>query len=722
MQAPEVIHELSDSSTEEDEPQAKRQQITVEATGEPADDKIDALMGRLSCLRPTPSRARLRRALADADGDVNRAAALLGSSSAQAAAVTPVLPRADSPHCMLLAMGFGHDQARAALDSHGGDVARAADALLSGHAPLQADDAALARTLQAAEYSGGPGGGGSRSNDAADDEEVARALERRLNANAASGGDGGGGGNRKSTLCRYGAACRHRTDGHCPYRHEEPSEAQTRLNAEAKARCARERPPPRRTFDAAVQPLHLNRLGESEGSSRGRTLSETSPPSEIGGEELLWWPPYLQHALFATFGVNYEFVQRLVAGSPASERPNGVVIVTGNDHTTQRAGFDDVTHAPWTIVMPPFVDEAASSSVVQRMERGTMHPKLHLLESVGRSERTLTEKGRPDAPPSSRSPVVQCPMKISDAPFLTPLLSPCPMKISDAPFLTPLLSPRNWSGRFDGGTPESRFLRVVIASANLGPYERKLNNQFWVHDFPPASPPAASPPAASPPAASPPAASPPAASASVRRSDFAADLGDFVGAMLRPAAGLSASWALRLAQYNLTPPPGVHIIASVPGRTPTWDGRYGAQAVRRCLRGALESRPVEARHSLVEFAFSSVGTIDKLMWRPLTEAFRMGAAPTAPECVPLPRATDEPRSSGQDETSAAQAKTRPPQLRPRRDLRSTGQGVPGFDGRCADLPHLAFDGDDVCHDGQQPRQPLVGRPRARPGGARWPME
>ena len=65
-----------------------------------------------------------------------------------------------------------------------------------------------------------------------------------------------------------------------------------------------------------------------------------------------------------------------MAGSPATERPNGVVVVSGNEHTTERAGFDDATHAPWTIVMPPFFEESASSTVVQRMERGTMHPKL----------------------------------------------------------------------------------------------------------------------------------------------------------------------------------------------------------------------------------------------------------------------------------------------------------------------------------------------------------
>ena len=95
-----------------------------------------------------------------------------------------------------------------------------------------------------------------------------------------------------------------------------------------------------------------------------------------------------------------------------AERHGGVVIVTGNDHTREKAGFDEVEHAPWTVVMPPFFDEHSGASVVQRFDKGTMHPKLHLLE-------------------------------------------------------------------FGGPTADACFLRVVIASANLGDYEGGLNNQVW---------------------------------------------------------------------------------------------------------------------------------------------------------------------------------------------------------------------------------------------------
>ena len=204
---------------------------------------------------------------------------------------------------------------------------------------------------------------------------------------------------------------------------------------------------------------------------------------------------------------------------------------------------------------------------------------------------------------------------------------------------------------FDGGSPESRFLRVVIASANLGPYERDLNNQFWVHDFPASPPRSVDSPAGDTASSS---ASPSApATSTPPRSTFAADLLNFVCEMLRPAPELAAAWTARLDGYVLTPPPGVHLVASVPGRTPSGDGQYGLQALRRCLRAELERRPAEARHSLVEFAFSSVGSIDRLVWQKLCDAFRMGAAPTSPERVPLPRTAENPPAA---ETSKERAK------------------------------------------------------------------
>ena len=60
----------------------------------------------------------------------------------------------------------------------------------------------------------------------------------------------------------------------------------------------------------------------------------------------------------------------------ATERRGGVTIVDSNDHTHERAGHDEHREAPWTVVMPPFLDENAGASQLARFEKGTMHPKL----------------------------------------------------------------------------------------------------------------------------------------------------------------------------------------------------------------------------------------------------------------------------------------------------------------------------------------------------------
>ena len=128
-------------------------------------------------------------------------------------------------------------------------------------------------------------------------------------------------------------------------------------------------------------------------------------------------------------------------------------------------------------------------------------------------------------------------------------------------------------------------------------------SQFWVHDFPLRS--ALSPPS----------------------SLFGDGLCDFVCQMLRPSPALTEAWAARLGRYDLAPPAGFHLVASVPGRYEATDARYGAQALRRALGEALRGRDDATRHASVEFGFSSVGKIEKLVWSPLCEAFRQGASP-----------------------------------------------------------------------------------------------
>ena len=161
-------------------------------------------------------------------------------------------------------------------------------------------------------------------------------------------------------------------------------------------------------------PLMLNRL-PGHRQERGHGAAGVVLPVEVSNEDLYWHQPFLRSALLASYGVQYDLVERMIRRSPAAARRGGVIVCDNYDHDTQDPGFvEGQTH---TVVMPPFFDRNASTSMRARFERGTMHPKMQLLE-------------------------------------------------------------------FDGGAPDTQFLRVVIGSANLGDYDRSINNQFWAHDFP----------------------------------------------------------------------------------------------------------------------------------------------------------------------------------------------------------------------------------------------
>ena len=83
---------------------------------------------------------------------------------------------------------------------------------------------------------------------------------------------------------------------------------------------------------------------------------------------------------------------------------------------------------------------------------------------------------------------------------------------------------------------------------------------------------------------------------------------------LTPAAW--GAWRGRLARYDLTPPPGTHIISSVPGRHTS--DRYGYRALERYLRAEIEPRGhVVAR---VEYASSSIGKLDVATWPAILRA------------------------------------------------------------------------------------------------------
>ena len=69
---------------------------------------------------------------------------------------------------------------------------------------------------------------------------------------------------------------------------------------------------------------------------------------------MVWWPPHVQRCLLASFGVDYKFLARLLAGSPATSEPGGVVVV--DNHQGHEEGSDSASYAPWEVATPPFFD------------------------------------------------------------------------------------------------------------------------------------------------------------------------------------------------------------------------------------------------------------------------------------------------------------------------------------------------------------------------------
>jgi len=252
------------------------------------------------------------------------------------------------------------------------------------------------------------------------------------------------------------------------------------------------------------EPLVLNKLANVGAGSRQGAL-----PQEVTTEELHWHSPFLQHAFLTSYGVDYNLVRRLVHRSPAGQRNGGVVICDNYDHDSEADGYDARTYAPWVVVLPPFFSSDATTKQRARLEKGTMHPKLQLLQ-------------------------------------------------------------------FDGGTAETQFLRVIISSANLGAYSQGINNQTWCHDFSLCKDGGTCP-----------------------DTEFKKDLLHFIHALLRPlsrdhapdlargerwVSALPSQWGDILAKYDLTPPPGIHLIMSVPGRHgPDLSRKYGYEALKRHL-------------------------------------------------------------------------------------------------------------------------------------------
>jgi hypothetical protein len=147
-------------------------------------------------------------------------------------------------------------------------------------------------------------------------------------------------------------------------------------------------------------------------------------PEEVSQEELFECcaegegSPNLHNVLATSYGCDYCFVDSLVRGSPADLSGRVTIFDNQKDHARKMGGFDESTYPRRTVVMPHFHAYDSTQAERMRMQRGTMHPKLAILEF-----------------------------------------------------------------RAVEGAPCDHFLRLVVSSANLGRYDSKVNNQYWVHDF-----------------------------------------------------------------------------------------------------------------------------------------------------------------------------------------------------------------------------------------------
>eukprot|EP00966_Prymnesium_polylepis_P186710 4328159-Prymnesium_polylepis.1 len=244
------------------------------------------------------------------------------------------LPDIDTLEASLCeAMGCKLAQAREALARAGGDANLAADFL---------GDQALARQCAAQER--GLAAGGSLTGTRLDaDAELGRRLQEEEEAS-------------DEELARR-LQQQQQDAQKPPSLASKPRWAEVHMRAhhEAAGRYVQRSAPPRRTFDCSKEPLFLNKLNQDAAGRAAVSMADlaaaasglrsVAAPQEIEIDDVLWWPPFVRHAFLASFGVDYKFLARLLAGAPATAKAGGVVVVDNHpDHST---GSDTTSHTPW---------------------------------------------------------------------------------------------------------------------------------------------------------------------------------------------------------------------------------------------------------------------------------------------------------------------------------------------------------------------------------------
>lgn len=390
--------------------------------------------------------------------------------------------------------------------------------------------------------------------------------------------------------------------------------------------------------------IYLNRLEPSSSGLEAPYANKHCYMPEVHRTDLLAPLGNLVRALFTSYGTDYQYLAELLRDSPASTLPNGITVVDNYEHHFYRPGIDQHKYttnnvgANISVVLPPFYERDASAADRSRVRYGTMHPKLWLLcfnagktngEGFLRVVVSSANLGRYDSEINNQTWVCDFPLQAAVGDKMASL---------EAEQLA--VTFETGGVRMPGGVDQSVLYRLLQAwrsgEGDVTPSSAARHNQTLnpVCGSSDETARLESEPSSSDESHRGHNPSKTGQSHLLPEADgeFGADLLRFVRSLLAEAsAELHGVWRDTLNKYCLVPPAGTHLIISVPGR---WSfdkdvsadacGQrrrgglpsiseaelYGQIALKRHLREALHGRASKDRPSRVEYAISSLGSLE----------------------------------------------------------------------------------------------------------------
>ena len=286
----------------------------------------------------------------------------------------------------------------------------------------------------------------------------------------------------------------------------------------------------------------------------GREPEGTARPPEIDVPDIIWDASKLEAAIFTSYGTNYEQLLALLDAMPEKRQ---VIVCDTYDHLAARAAVHPPTGNPGR---HPDDDDFSANE-----EFTVVHP---CMDTTYRSSGTASAKSRQRGERGTMHPK-----------------------------LILLLFPD--------------FLRISISSANIGSYENKINQAYWIHDVPRQAKRGAS-------------------SQASQGSSFQVELLDFVKKILMvdPSRGIPRDGTAEDRMFHVwgdlldgldkatellwNVPSGVHLVASIPGTYITQEdrNRYGHMRIRALLAEHLHpTHGEDLVPKRVELQVSSLGSL-----------------------------------------------------------------------------------------------------------------